>query len=254
MDVSCYQALSCKQCAEDGALDFVIEFAFQPIVDCVERRVVAYEALVRGPNGEGAATVFQQVNSNNLYRFDQTCRTKAIATAARLGMSCRLNINFTPNAVYKPELCIRTSLCAAEEYGFPIKQIQFEVTESEEVLDRAHLVNIFKTYERLGFSTAIDDFGACYSGLDLLAEYQPDVLKLDRELISDITQYPAKQAIVRGMLLMTRELNIELLAEGVETRDEYHWLRQQGVRLFQGYYFAKPAFQALVTVPDTCFD
>ena len=72
--------------------------------------VFAHEALVRGPNGESAATVLSQVNDHNRYRFDQACRVKAIKGAAELGLTQPVSINFLPNAIYKPEVCIRTTL------------------------------------------------------------------------------------------------------------------------------------------------
>jgi EAL domain-containing protein (putative c-di-GMP-specific phosphodiesterase class I) len=112
------------------------------------------------------------------------------------------------------------------------------VTEGEEVTDRAHLVNIFREYHRFGFRTAIDDFGAGYAGLNLLAEYQPDVLKLDMALVRDIDSSRPKQAIVRGVMAMCRDLDIRVLAEGIETTAERDFLRSEGISLMQGYLSA----------------
>ncbi|MCY7353673.1 MAG: EAL domain-containing protein [Lysobacter sp.] len=104
----------CANCQGDDLLDFDVRMAFQPIVDTATRTVFAYEALVRGMEGEGAGAVIARVRPDQLYRFDQTCRVKAIDTAARLGMQTRLSINFNPNAVYEPSTCIRLTLAAAE--------------------------------------------------------------------------------------------------------------------------------------------
>ena len=114
---------------------FSFEFAYQPIVDVQTHQVFAHEALVRGPQGEGAASVLAQVNELNRYRFDQACRVKAIKGAKELGMTERQSINFLPNAIYKPELCIRTTLEAARVNGFPLDRIIFEVTEGELIED-----------------------------------------------------------------------------------------------------------------------
>ena len=96
--------------------------AFQPIVDLHTRQPYAYEALVRGPNGEGALSVLSQINDANRYRFDQACRVKAIELASRLGLhklpDCKLSINFMPNAVYRAETCIRATLEASREFDF----------------------------------------------------------------------------------------------------------------------------------------
>ena len=88
---------------------------------------------------ESAGEFFKHVNEGNRYRFDQTCRVKAVELASPLSMRSYLSINFMPNAVYRPELRIRTTLDAAEKYGFPINRIIFEITEGEKVDDVAHL-------------------------------------------------------------------------------------------------------------------
>ena len=119
----------CDDCGKAVGLGFQFDYAYQPIVDVGRRVVFAHEALVRGPNGEGAATVLSQVNDHNRYRFDQACRVKAIKGAAELGLTQPVSINFLPNAIYKPEVCIRTTLEAARAHGFPLSQIIFEVTE-----------------------------------------------------------------------------------------------------------------------------
>ena len=245
---------ACAACMDGTALDFSFEYAFQPIVDIRKRAVFAYEALVRGPGGEPAHTVLARVNDENRYRFDQACRVKAIHGAALLGMREKLSINFLPNAVYRPEACIRSTFAAAKDVGFPIEQIIFEVTEGEKVLDRAHLVNIVTEYRRFGFLTAIDDFGAGYAGLDLLAEFQPDIIKIDMELVRGIDQSAPRQAIVRAISSMCAELKIRLLAEGIETRAERDYLAGLGIELMQGYFFCRPAFKSLGVLEHGCFD
>ncbi|GAA0683146.1 EAL domain-containing protein [Marinobacterium maritimum] len=232
-------------------LDFDFTFAFQPIVDVASGEVYAYEALVRGLDGAGAGQVLAQVNDENRYAFDQACRVKAIELAARLGLQQKLSINFLPNAVYSPEHCIRSTLRAAEAFGLPVEQIMFEITESERVHDTSHLTSIFQYYHSQGFTTALDDFGAGHAGLNLLAGFIPDVLKLDMELVRDIDRSEVKQVIVDGLLNICQRLNIALLAEGIETEQEFHYLRSKGVRLMQGYLLAHPGFETLpeVSIP-----
>lgn len=248
-----YSSLTCTQCAQGAVLNFDFTMAFQPIVNIMTRETFAYEALVRGLNNEPARETFKYVNEDNRYRFDQTCRVKAIQLAARLEMPSFLSINFLPNAVYRPELCIRTTMEAAETFGFPINRIIFEITEGEKVEDIAHLREIIEHYQQRGFLTAIDDFGAGYSGLNLLAELQTDLVKLDMALIRNIDVDKGRRAIVKGIIQVCQELSCRIIAEGVETYEELSVLRDLGVELFQGYYFAKPGFQNLPTVPEECF-
>lgn len=100
----------------------------------------------------------------------------------------------------------------------------------------------------MGFKTAIDDFGAGHSGLGLLTHFQPDIVKLDMDLIRGIDVDPVRRKIVKHTLDMLDDLAIVPLCEGVETTDELATLKELGVSLIQGYVLAKPSFEAL-TVP-----
>ncbi|WP_216835516.1 EAL domain-containing protein [Vibrio aestuarianus] len=222
--------------------------AFQPIVNCRTQAIFGYEALVRGLNNESAYSVISQVNDDNRYVFDQQCRIKAIALASKLGIDSILSINFLPNAIYKPERCIRTTLEAAKRYNFPTEKIMFEFTEVEKIEDSSHVKRVVEYYQTLGFKTAIDDFGSGYSGLNLLADFQTDIIKLDMGLVRDIHQDKTRQSIVKHCLAIFSDLNITPLAEGIEKREEFVWLMEAGVDLMQGYFFAKPGFESLPEV------
>lgn len=243
-------AQGCSRCRDEAPLDFDFSFAFQPIVDITTGKPFSYEALVRGVNGEGALDVLGNVNDGNRYQFDQACRVKAVTLAKQLGIACRLNINFLPNAVYEPAACIQTTIKAADKVGFPVENIVFEFLESEEIKDREHLKRIVKDYQARGMTTAIDDFGAGFAGLGLLAEYQPDFLKLDMLLIRDVDIDETKYIILKGMIEVAHALNIRIIAEGVETRGEMEVLKDMGVELIQGYYFAKPGFECLPDIQN----
>ena len=240
----------CAGCRQDVELAFKFKMAFQPIVDTSERRVWGYEALVRGVNGESALSILEKVNEDIRYRFDQASRVMAIETAGALfeGRDLRLSINFMPNAVYEPSACIQKSLAAAKRAHFAHENLMFEFTENEKMTDPAHVQKIVDTYRKFGFWTALDDFGAGYAGLGLLARLQPDLIKIDMELLRDIHLSRAKQAIIAGIVGIARTLDIRVLAEGVENEEELIVLQASGISLFQGYYFAKPALMALPVV------
>lgn len=240
--------VTCSNCEDANTLEFDFSMAFQPIINCQRNNIFGYEALVRGLNGESAYPIISKVNESNRYAFDQLCRIKAIELAAKLGITSMLSINFLPNAIYKPERCIRTTLEAAKKYNFPIKNIMFEFSEVEKVEDTAHIKRVVDYYQSLGFKTATDDFGAGYSGLNLLADFQTDIIKLDMALIRDINSDKKRQLIVTHCLNMFKDLNITALAEGIETVEEYVWLKHAGVELMQGYLFAKPGFECLPNV------
>jgi EAL domain-containing protein (putative c-di-GMP-specific phosphodiesterase class I) len=240
---------SCIECRNGEKFHLPFSMAFQPIVDLRTNTVFAHEALVRGPSGEGAGSVLGLVDDANRYAFDQQCRVKAIELAAALydlNDPVGLSINFMPNAVYEPRACIRLTLAAAMRTGFPIKNIIFEFTENEQ-LDTAHLFHILRTYRDMGFRTAIDDFGAGHAGLALLAEFQPDIAKLDMALIRGIDTDTARQKIVRHTVSMLLDLGVTPLCEVIETPGELEVLRDLGIDLMQGYLIARPEFEALAT-------
>jgi EAL domain-containing protein (putative c-di-GMP-specific phosphodiesterase class I) len=222
--------------------------AFQPIVYVDRREVYSYEALVRGPNGEGADHVLAQVNDANRYTFDQVCRVKALKLGKRLGVSTRLDINFLPNALMDVNTCLRTTVQLARHYRFPTEQIVFEVTECERVKDLRHVAAVISECQQQGLRIAIDDFGAGYSGLNLLAALHPNLIKVDIGLVRGIDRSRVRRAIVHGVLVACRDLDIEVIAEGVETPGELAALRDLGVRLFQGFLFARPAVERLPEV------
>ena len=243
-------ASSCLACKDGTAAPFAFSMAFQPIVDVDQGTIFAYEALVRGIDGESAYSILSKVTEQNRYAFDQHCRVRAITLAASLGLAekgAHLSINFMPGAVYSPVACIQLTLKTARETGFPAHKLIFEITEGEEVVDRQHLRSIVQEYQKRGFSVAIDDFGAGYSGMNLLADFPCDIIKLDMELTRDIDQRPAAQVIVSMMVLLAKRLGSKLIAEGIETLEEYWALRECGVGLMQGYLLAKPMFEGLPT-------
>lgn len=248
------ERLVCTQCTNKNGLGFDFTMAFQPIVNCQTHSIFGYEALVRGLNNESAYSIISQVNDDNRYIFDQLCRVKAIALASKLNIKEMLSINFLPNAIYQPERCIRTTLAAAKEYGFSVDKIMFEFTEVEKLEDNKHIQRVVEYYKMLGFKTATDDFGSGYSGLNLLADFQTDIIKLDMELIRNIHNDKVRQSIVANCLNMFAELNITPLAEGIETVDEFVWLRDAGVELMQGYFFARPGFESLPEVNFSALD
>lgn len=239
---------ACSACRNGDELDIDFSMAFQPIVDVDTNTPFAYEALVRGTEGQGAMSVLGQVTDANRYGFDQACRVKAIETAMAAGIAdtgARLSINFLPNAVYSPMACIQLTLRTAEQVAFPLDRLIFEFTENEQMASPDHIESIIDSYREIGFAVAIDDFGAGHSGLDLLARFTTDLLKLDMELVRGIDADPRRQAVVRAVVGLCAELDTLLIAEGIETPDEARTLRDLGVRYHQGYLYARPGFEIL---------
>ncbi len=243
--------MTCTGCRDGKQLDFAFSMAFQPIVDIEAGTVNAYEALVRGPEQQSARWVLGQVTEENRYAFDQQCRVKAIQVAVAAGLlatNARLSINFLPNAVYSPLACIQLTLQTARRHDLPTERLIFEFTENEQMVDPVHVGNIVSAYRKMGFGTALDDFGAGHSGLSLLARFQPHAVKIDRELVQGIHQSLPRRMIIEAVLRMCNGLGIRVIAEGVEQAEELRALKALGVRYMQGYLFARPEFERLPPV------
>ncbi len=226
-------------------------FAYQPIADTRNRCIESFEALVRGPAGQGADWVMDHLDAQALRQFDIDARLRAIALAGQLQLAVRLNLNLLTDSV---EAAGGTALTSTVDMaviaGLRVEQLVLEVSERDVIKDSRSFVARANLCRALGVRFAIDDFGSGYSGLNLLADFQPEQVKLDMQLVRDVHRKGPRQAITRGVLRTCEDLGIEVVAEGVETVDEYRWLSDEGIHLFQGYLFAKPAFERL---PDVHF-
>ncbi len=248
------KSTGCKNCRNGISLDVNLTMAFQPIFDIGTGEIWAYEALVRGTENQPAEEILSAVTPENRYAFDQACRVAAIEKSVAAGIletEARLSINFLPNAIYSPEACIRLTLKAAAEQGMPTSRLLFEFSENEKMSDTSHIKNILKSYRKMGFATALDDFGAGYAGLQLLADFQTDFIKLDMALIRNIDAEMPRRMIVESIVKLCRRMDITVIAEGVETPGELAAIRDMDIQLVQGYLLARPGFEEL---PVLCHD
>lgn len=223
-------------------------FAYQPIVDVTEGKITSFEALVRGPSEQPAKDVLSNVSQSARYLFDELLRCRAIELACQLGINCRLNLNLLPKGPAMSETAIESALQAADEVGFDRKLVTLEITEPGIVDNVEWFAHCVARYRREGVRFAIDDFGKVYAGLNLIADFQPDCVKIDQVLIRDIKNSKAKRATLAGIVSCCKKLGVELVAEGVESNEEFEVCYDLGVSLFQGYLFAKPGFEILPTV------
>lgn len=220
-------------------------FAYQPIINVSANTIFSYEALIRGLANEPANFVLQKVNPPDMHMFDETCRTVAIKMAARFGLSTRLNLNLLPLGIESSPTSLSSVLNAADQYHIHPSQIVIEILEREIISNFDKFLMIVNEHRKSGIIFAIDDFGSGYAGLNLLADFQPDIIKLDMHLIRQIDSKGPRQAIVRGIIRTCDDLGIDIIAEGVETINEYEWLRNANINYFQGMLFARPGFEKL---------
>jgi blue light- and temperature-responsive anti-repressor len=223
-------------------------YAYQPIVDGLTGETHAYEALIRGPAGEASSTVLHSVPLDRQHEFDQLSRAAAIGFAARAGFAGRLHLNFMPQEAAASARSLRHTAQAATRHGIAFERLTLEITDSEALDDPHGAAAHLDEYRGLGMMVALDDFAGGERGLELVARFLPDAVKIDMWLLRAIERHEPHQAAIRAIVRTCSALGVEVIAEGVESEGEFRWLAANGVRYFQGYYFATPGFETFPAV------
>ncbi|MDZ8188850.1 MAG: EAL domain-containing protein [Nostoc sp. ChiSLP02] len=229
---------------------------FQPIVSIQDTsQIYGYESLLRGLDEEGSlvspeAILELATEAGLLPQLDRAARLKAIEQFTSHQVSGHIFINFAPTALYDPVYCLRSTVEAIDRAGIEHQRIVFEVVESDNPQDLAHLKAVLQYYRDSGFLVALDDLGSGYSSLNLLHQLRPDFIKLDMELIRDVHQDLYKASITEKILEITQKLNIQTVAEGIECVEELNWLRERGATFAQGYLIARPSAIPSTTTPN----
>jgi EAL domain-containing protein (putative c-di-GMP-specific phosphodiesterase class I) len=226
-----------------AARDVLIRY--QPIVRLADGEIHGFEALSSGPAGD----IFE--NPEKLFSFaeeteqvvelERLCRLQAIRGAARLNPAQKLFINCSANGFVDPELVSARILEEVRLSGRQPHDIVFEVTERVAITEWQEFRAILAAIRKMGFSVAIDDMGAGYSSLQAVAEIEPDYLKFDISLVRDIHLSPIKRNLLETLVVLAEKIHARVIAEGVESVEEFQALRAMGVTFAQGFYFAVPA-------------
>jgi EAL domain-containing protein (putative c-di-GMP-specific phosphodiesterase class I) len=217
--------------------------AFQPIVELEGGSIVGWEGLSRGPRRTDLelpiALFGRAARFGVTEELERACRRQAFEDWKVLAREGRLFINTVPATVRDTSFLGR----GVFDYlgpGISPRDVTLEITERS-VIDNLNLYReAMHEFTDLGFSFAIDDVGAGYSGLETVATLKPAYLKIDIALVRDVHQKKTSQQVVRAIREMGDGLGAMVVAEGVETRDEAHALGDIGVRWAQGYLFARP--------------
>ncbi|MEH1832892.1 MAG: EAL domain-containing protein [Nostoc sp.] len=228
---------------------------FQPIVYIKDTsKIFGYESLLRGLDEQGNLVLPGPIlelatEAGLLPQLDQVARLSTITQVSRYQVSGHIFINFAPTSLYDPAFCLRSTVEAIDAAGISHDRVVFEVVESDNPQDLAHLKTVLQYYRNAGFLVALDDLGSGYSNLNLLHQLRPDFIKLDMELIRDVHQNLYKASITEKLLEITQKLNIQTVAEGIECIEELNWLQERGATFAQGHLIAKPSAVPVTTTP-----
>jgi EAL domain-containing protein (putative c-di-GMP-specific phosphodiesterase class I) len=216
---------------------------FQPIISLKDDRVFAYESLLRDPKGRiSPGDLFEVAHNAGMHSLlDQKARETAIRTrSAKIQDGIKSFINFLPSTIYNPEFCLKHTFHNVKKYNVNPDDLVFEVVETEKIIDIDHLKEIFRVYKREGIQVALDDFGSGHSTLDVLIRLVPDYVKVDRSKIMYCDQDAENQEYLRELVRISKELDIAVLAEGIERQEELAFCRDIGMNLAQGYFLGRP--------------
>ncbi len=213
-----------------------IKIVFQPIYDVGKDRVVGYECLSRFDNPEEMSTHdwFEQARACRLdIDLELAAFLKAISYLPLFPLDQYLSINLSPNSIYnKHSMDIIT--------GLDLSRIVIEITEHERIKSYDAFKLALVSLREKGAKIAIDDAGAGYASLKHILEIDADKIKLDISLIRDINSDKKRRALARALVAFANEIGTEVLAEGVETKEEMTTLVGMGVSNLQGYYIGRP--------------
>ena len=217
--------------------------AYQPIVSLADRSIVAHEALLRGEvDGRevgGGDLFFVAESAGWLDRLDRIGRESAITGAAAWLADADLYVNSNPTAIYRPQVCLAGTEQVVHDTGMDPARLVIEVVESSVVADRGHLVSILEHFRSLGWRIALDDVGAGWSSLSLLAATRPEVVKLDKSLVQELPDDGAR-TVVRAVIELAHSLGAVVVAQGVETERLAEQVTELGADLGQGWLFGRP--------------
>jgi len=221
---------------------------YQPVIDLSAGRVVGAEALLRWRHPEHGAIpparflpVLEQsglIDEVGRWVLDAACRDAREFEGLGLP-GFKVGVNLSERQFRDPELAAMVA-DALQRHELKPQRLELELTERALMEDVSRTRDIFDALNKIGVAVAIDDFGAGASSLGDLKTLPFSKLKIDRAFVTDVAEKHDSQAVCAALLELGRRLDIAVLAEGVETREEVEALRVLGCSLFQGFFFARP--------------
>lgn len=230
---------------------------FQPIVSLTQQKIMGYEALIRGPINSPLHNPFdlfaaaEQFNLST--RLEFLCREITIQRYADLNIKEKLFINASPGVLLQPEFKKGETLRLLDHYGINPHSVIIELTEHAPADNYEIMRASAQHYRSMGFQIALDDLGAGYSGLRLWAELLPEYVKIDKHFIRGLHDDRIKLNFVRSIQSMAVSLNCNVIAEGIETKEEFKAIEKLGITHAQGYYFARPTAIPVENIDSSLF-
>lgn len=224
---------------------------FQPIFDLHTGRISICEALLRWNHpslGSVSPAEFIPIAESIgvIEAITEWVLYRACEAAAQWPDDVRVAINISSSLIKSGDLAANV-MAALLQTGIPARRLELEVTESIFLKDDAHTTQILRDLQRIGLRLALDDFGTGYSSLSYLRSYHFDTIKIDRSFIAGIIGSREDQAIVRAVGHLAGDLEMETVAEGIETEAQLQYARDAGIHNVQGFLMCKAQPAVLIT-------
>lgn len=223
----------------------ILDIAFQPILHMHNGKLFAVEALLRNYKEAGFDSIFtvfdEAYKENMLYAFDIRLREKAIKKFTTIAEyeNLKLFYNLDNRLLHMPDFSDGNTSKILQSYNVPKDSICFEISERHEISKECNIEEIISHYKNDDFCIAIDDFGVGYSGYKLLYDSTPNIIKIDRFFLQDIQLHNKKKIMVKSIVNLAIQLGIKVVAEGVETEEEFLICKDIGCHFLQGYLVQK---------------
>ena len=221
-----------------------IQLLAQPIMDVETNKIHACEMLTRGPKGtalESPLRLFSIARQTKfLYDLEMIVLEKAYEQIQLTEWKHNIFINFTPVTIGNPRFIKDIRKVIKKYKGIPPQKITIEVTERDSFEGLEYFSANLKVLRMIGFRIAVDDTGAGYASLNSISEIMPDIIKIDRSVIQNIDKNSVKESMLKGLLLIAKEVGSVVVAEGIESAEEASVLSKNKVDLAQGYFYARP--------------
>lgn len=233
-----------EQALRKADLETEFHVLFQPILDCVSGRTVAFEALARWTSPElGVVSPARFIpvaeHIGLISQLTLPLLRKALQAATAWPPSVRLAFNLSAHDCASPG-SVQSILEVILDSGFDATRLDLEITETAIMQDIVQVQNAIGSFRRLGCGISLDDFGTGYSSLSQLHALALTKLKIDRSFVTDIHLKPASYKIVKSLIALSQDMALGCVVEGVETEAELAALRSLGCTWVQGYLFSVP--------------
>jgi diguanylate cyclase (GGDEF)-like protein len=230
---------------------------FQPIISLHQKKIIGYEALIRGPSNSPFNTPFNLFDVAERYslssQLEFICRELSIQRYAEFNLDAKLFLNISPSVLLNPEFKSGETLRYLDKFGLNPHKVVIELTEHKPTDNYELMLEAVMHYRGMGFEIALDDLGAGYSSLRLWSELLPEYVKIDKHFVQELQNDKIKLNFVRSIQAIASSLNCSVIAEGIETEEEFKIIQSLGISHGQGYLFGRPNAKPLESIDLSIF-